>query len=98
MKPELPSLVIKNSTTVEDELLSQAKEGLRKRLENFILIKKKVADHKKIENLYNDRLNHEINIINSMNYPSYFLIVSDYIIWAIKNKITVHLKPNIIIC
>ena len=31
-----------------------------------------------------DRLNHEINIINSMNYSSYFLIVSDYIKWAKK--------------
>ena len=35
MKPKLPSLIIQNSTTVEDELLSQAKEGLRKRLKTL---------------------------------------------------------------
>ena len=29
--------------------------------------------------IYEDRLNHEIDIINSMDYASYFLIVSDYI-------------------
>ena len=34
-------------------------------------------------------LNHEINIINSMDYASYFLIVSDYIKWAKKNYIPV---------
>ena len=30
---------------------------------------------------YEERLSHEINIINSMDYASYFLIVSDYIKW-----------------
>ena len=35
------------------------------------------------------RLKHEINIINSMDYASYFLIVSDYIKWAQKNSIPV---------
>jgi len=35
------------------------------------------------------RLNHEIKIIQEMNYSSYFLIVSDYIKWAKKNKIPV---------
>ena len=38
--------------------------------------------------MYKDRLTHEINIINSMDYASYFLIVSDYIRWA-KNSIPV---------
>ncbi len=89
MKPKLPSLIIENRTTVEDELLKQANEGLKSRLNNFILIKNKSEDHQKIRELYINRLNHEINIINSMNYPSYFLIVSDYIKWAKKNSIPV---------
>ena len=38
---------------------------------------------------YKKRLDHEINIICEMNYSSYFLIVSDYIIWAKKNNIPV---------
>ncbi len=89
IKPKLPSLFIKKDTSVEDELSSQAKNGLKKRLKNFVLIKKKDTDPKKIEKIYEDRLNHEINIINSMNYSSYFLIVSDYIKWAKNNSIPV---------
>ena len=38
---------------------------------------------------YEDRLLHELNIINSMDYSSYFLIVSDYIKWAKNNNIPV---------
>ena len=41
---------------------------------------------KKIQDIYRDRLKHEINIINSMDYASYFLIVSDYIKWAKKTQ------------
>ena len=39
--------------------------------------------------MYKKRLDHEIKIICEMNYPSYFLIVSDYIKWAKKNNIPV---------
>ena len=38
---------------------------------------------------YKDRLDHELKIIIEMKYPSYFLIVSDYIKWAKKNNIPV---------
>ena len=33
---------------------------------------------------YENRLNHEINIIQKMKYSSYFLIVSDFVNWAKK--------------
>ena len=60
-----------------------ANKGLENRLENFI-IKNKNKSKEQVKTIYEDRLNHEINIINSMNYASYFLIVSDYIKWAKK--------------
>ena len=88
-KPILPSLELGKNKTAEEELLTQAQSGLDNRLKNFIFLKNKDKDYKKLKELYNDRLNHEINIINSMNYPSYFLIVSDYIRWAKKNSIPV---------
>ncbi len=88
-KPVLPSLVLGKDKTAEEELLVQAKSGLNNRLKNFILLKNKDKDSEKLKNIYFDRLNHEINIINSMNYPSYFLIVSDYIRWAKNNSIPV---------
>jgi len=88
-KPVLPSLVLEKDKTAEDELLAQAQSGLYNRLNNFILLKNKDKDPEKLKRLYFDRLNHEINIINSMNYQSYFLIVSDYIRWAKNNSIPV---------
>jgi len=87
--PVLPTIKTKNNVTVEDELLSQAQTGLKNRLENYILKKNLNLNKEKIFKLYEDRLIHEINIINSMNYPGYFLIVSDYIRWSKKNNIPV---------
>ena len=66
-----------------------AKEGLTNRLDNFILKKKTSQPIHQVRSIYEDRLKHEINIINSMDYSSYFLIVSDYIKWAKKNSIPV---------
>ena len=65
-----------------------AKKGLENRLENFIL-KKSNKKKEELLKIYEDRLSHETNIINSMDYASYFLIVSDYIKWAKKNSIPV---------
>ena len=88
-KPILPSISLGKNKTAEEELLTQAQSGLENRLKNFIFLKNKKSDHEKLKKIYSDRLNHEINIINSMNYPSYFLIVSDYIRWAKNNSIPV---------
>jgi len=88
-KPILPSIISKESGSPEEELTKLAKIGLKNRLENFIFKKNKIKSKEHLKELYEDRLNHEINIINSMNYASYFLIVSDYIKWAKKNSIPV---------
>ena len=88
-KPILPTISSKNSETPENELSRQALEGLTHRLNNFILKKDLSQTENEIKKTYMDRLNHEINIINSMDYASYFLIVSDYIRWAKKNYIPV---------
>ena len=88
-EPILPSISSKESGSPENELLKLAKKGLENRLENFIFKKNKTKSKDLIKEIYEDRLNHEINIINSMDYASYFLIVSDYIKWAKKNSIPV---------
>ena len=88
-EPKLPTLKNQKNISAKDELFSQAKIGLEKRLDNFIYKKNTKIDKKKISDKYFDRLKHEIEIINSMNYSSYFLIVSDYIKWAKKNSIPV---------
>ncbi len=88
-KPILPSISNRKDISVESELMSQAKQGLENRLSNFIYKKNKTKSTSEIHKIYNDRLIHELEIINSMNYSSYFLIVSDYIKWAKKNSIPV---------
>ena len=87
-KPILPSISNTYNRSPEEELSRQAESGLDYRLKNFIF-KKDTLNFEKLKKKYKDRLTHEINIINSMNYSSYFLIVSDYIKWAKKNSIPV---------
>ena len=88
-KPILPSLSNNNNKSPEKELMTLAKKGLEERINNFIIKKNKKKSLVEIKKVYEDRLLHELNIINSMDYSSYFLIVSDYIKWAKKNSIPV---------
>ena len=88
-KPILPSLADELNNSPEEALIEQANVGLINRIKNFILKKNPEKTQEQIKNIYEDRLSHELNIINSMNYASYFLIVSDYIKWAKKNSIPV---------
>tara|TARA_B100000941_G_scaffold237437_1_gene180428 strand:+ start:226 stop:3642 length:3417 start_codon:yes stop_codon:yes gene_type:complete len=88
-KPILPSISSENNNSPEQELSRLAKDGLKLRIDNFILKKNKSKTKEQIKKMYLDRLEHEIKIINSMDYASYFLIVSDYIKWAKKNSIPV---------
>ncbi len=88
-KPILPSISNNKNISAEKELMSQAKQGLEERLNNFIFKKNKKKSSDEIKKIYEDRLLHELDIINSMDYSSYFLIVSDYTRWAKKNSIPV---------
>ena len=87
-KPILPSISNTYNRSPKEELSRQAESGLDYRLKNFIF-KKDTLNVEKLKKKYKDRLTHEINIINSMNFSIYFLIVSDYIKWAKKNSIPV---------
>ena len=88
-KPMLPSILNENKISAVDQLTKFAKEGLDIRLKNFIYKKNQDKSQEEIRSIYDDRLLHELQIINSMDYSSYFLIVSDYIKWAKKNLIPV---------
>ena len=88
-KPILPSIGNDQNNSPEQALINQANLGLENRIKNFILKKNLDKTQVQIKSMYEDRLSHELNIINSMNYASYFLIVSDYIKWAKKNSIPV---------
>ena len=88
-KPILPSIGSDQNNSPEEVLIKLANEGMINRIKNFISKKNSEKTEDQIKSLYEDRLTHELNIINSMDYASYFLIVSDYIKWAKKNSIPV---------
>ncbi len=67
-KPILPTLKIKNNVTVKNELLMLAKSGLKNRLNNFIFKKNNFNNKINVEKKYEDRLFHELEIINSMEF------------------------------
>jgi len=87
--PILPSIKNDNKISAKEELLKQVKNGLNNRLNNFIYKKNEISNKNEIKKIYEDRIFHELNIINSMDYSGYFLIVSDYIRWAKSKNIPV---------
>jgi len=87
--PILPNIETSEVKNVTEILINESKKGLEEKLNNYVFQYDKLRDKKELENLYNKRLDHEINIILKMKYSSYFLIVSDYIKWAKKNDIPV---------
>ena len=87
--PVLPNIQKSKVESVDNVLIKESTEGLKEKLNEYVFPYCNKEDLKKITNTYNERLNHEINIISKMKYASYFLIVSDYIKWAKKNDIPV---------
>jgi DNA polymerase-3 subunit alpha len=58
---------------------------------SFIGLNKRIKNTKKMDkyNIYLNRLKHELNIINQMNYSDYFLVVYDCVSYAKKNNILI---------
>lgn len=61
---------------------------LRKWCEDEIKNRFPKSDNKKMEEI-KQRLDYELEVINKMGWPSYFLIVADLVNWAKDNKIVV---------
>ncbi|AEO08043.1 DNA polymerase III subunit alpha [Buchnera aphidicola] len=73
--------------SVENYLVKKSYEGLKKRLS--IVNDKKNIQYKDIYIQYKKRLDMELNVINKMGFPSYFLIVMEFVKWAKDNNIPV---------
>lgn len=56
-------------------------------LEGFV--KRYGKSYEESEQIYRDRLDYELSVVTKMGWPSYFLIVADFINWAKDNKIVV---------
>ncbi|MBN2125011.1 MAG: DNA polymerase III subunit alpha [Deltaproteobacteria bacterium] len=82
-----PVFTVAENTSLEEILASEARRGLEKRLSQ----KKEESGSLSPEALeeYRDRLEFELNIINSMGFAGYFLIVADFIDHARRSDIPV---------
>lgn len=77
--PEKPNYLPKYQTDKDpfNLLVSLCLKGLNKRL------------HNEVSDKYKKRLNYELDVIKSMGFVDYFLIVYDYVLYAKKNNISV---------
>ncbi|MDA9138854.1 DNA polymerase III subunit alpha, partial [Candidatus Pelagibacter ubique] len=88
-KPVLPNISSEKGGSADEILKKDSLDGLK---EKFLKVFKIEENNLKTTDKflkYKDRLDHELKIIIEMKYPSYFLIVSDYIKWAKNNDIPV---------
>lgn len=71
---------------IEDFLVMKSREGLEERLE-FLFPDPEVRAQRRPE--YDERLQIELDVINQMGFPGYFLIVMEFIQWSKDNDIPV---------
>ena len=78
---QMPRFPIPEGHDAVSYLKEVTDQGLRQRLE--------LAADDVIEPVYADRMTHELKIMEQMGFPTYFLVVWDYIRFARENKIPV---------
>jgi DNA polymerase-3 subunit alpha len=89
-KPALPRFNVAEGFSEPGELRKDSLTGLEMRLlRKFKLEETKEEDREAIRAEYLARINFELDVIINMEFPGYFLIVSDFIKWAKSNDIPV---------
>ena len=81
LDPILPNFPTEGGRPETEELAAQARAGLRARLD--------AAPPTEGEDVYWARLEREIGVIQTMGFSGYFLIVSDFMKWAVAHDIPV---------
>jgi DNA polymerase-3 subunit alpha len=88
--PILPAFPTVEGRSEAEELRAQAGAGLEARLESQVLTTEMDEDERAARAKdYRDRLAYELDIIEQMGFPGYFLIVADFIKWAKQKGIPV---------
>jgi DNA polymerase-3 subunit alpha len=83
----LPEFPIPEGQTLESYFREEARRGLEKRLKQ--LLDREQPDYAERRKRYEERLETELDVIISMGFPGYFLIVADFIQWSKDNGIPV---------
>ena len=83
----LPNFPVPEGETIESYFIRVSREGLEKRLEILVPLDSENAEERRKP--YHERLEVELDVINTMGFPGYFLIVADFIQWSKDNQIPV---------
>jgi DNA polymerase-3 subunit alpha len=86
-KSFLPQFPIPEGETEDSYFCRVSREGLEERLK--VLLDETADDYAAKRKEYDDRLQIELDVINNMGFPGYFLIVADFIKWSKDNGIPV---------
>ena len=86
-KSFLPKFPIPEGETEASYFCRVSREGLEQRLK--VLLDETAEDYAVKRKEYEDRLQIELDVINNMGFPGYFLIVADFIQWSKDNGIPV---------
>jgi DNA polymerase-3 subunit alpha len=86
-KSFLPQFPIPEGETEDSYFCRVAQQGLEQRLK--VLLDESADDYQAKRKEYEDRLQIELDVINNMGFPGYFLIVADFIQWSKNNDIPV---------
>lgn len=74
-----PRFPIPEGETLESMFTAACRKGLKRR---FAQMQKAGTFSSEVEKTYTERLEKEMEVINTMGFPGYFLIVADFINWA----------------
>lgn len=85
----LPEFPVPEGETIESFFRKESQRGLYARLDKLYPVEERDDTWPDIRKPYDERLNHELNIILEMGFPGYFLIVMDFIRWAKANGVPV---------
>ena len=86
----LPAFPVPKGQTEAAFLEAEARQGLEAALDR-IFAARAIPEQKRaaFRAPYQERLEHELGVIQSMGFPGYFLIVADFIRWARENNVPV---------
>ncbi|MDA5193764.1 DNA polymerase III subunit alpha [Govanella unica] len=88
--PILPKFTSGEGISEADSLREEARVGLEEHLANHVWTEDMSAEtREEVAIPYRERLEFELGVIIKMDFPGYFLIVSDFIRWAKRHKIPV---------
>ncbi len=82
----LPDFPVPAGMTIDEFFAEESFKGLAERLE---VLFPDSTEREANKGRYEERLQIELDVINSMGFPGYFLIVADFIQWAKNNAVPV---------